>query len=235
MQKKLIVAIDGPAGSGKSTTAKLLAQKLNYLYIDTGAMYRTVTLFAIRNNILGLNEKIVKLASDLDIVLEFVDGETKVTVSGENVSQAIRSYEVNQNVSDVSKIEGVRKVLVQKQQQMGKNGGVVMEGRDITTVVFPDADVKIFLTAEIDERAKRRALEFAQKGTDLPLNEVKENLKKRDMIDSSREVSPLTKSADAIEVDTSNVSINEQVNIIIDHIKRIATERNLELEINKAG
>ncbi len=232
MQKKLIVAIDGPAGSGKSTTAKLLAQRLNYLYIDTGAMYRTVTLFAIRENILGQNEKIIKLSSGLDIVLKFIDGETNVTVSGEDVSQAIRTYEVNQNVSDVSKIEGVRKILVRKQQEMGKNGGVVMEGRDITTVVFPNADVKIFLTAIIDERAKRRALEFAQKGTDLPLNEVKENLQRRDTIDSNRKVSPLTQSPDAIEVDTSNVTIDEQVSIILDHVKKIAEEKNIKVEIN---
>ncbi|MCJ7554374.1 MAG: (d)CMP kinase [Ignavibacteriaceae bacterium] len=232
MQKKLIVAIDGPAGSGKSTTAKLLAQRLNYLYIDTGAMYRTVTLFVIRKNILGQNEKIIQLSAELDIVLEFIDGETNVTVSGEDVSQAIRTYEVNQNVSDVSKIEGVRKILVQKQQEIGKNGGVVMEGRDITTVVFPNADVKIFLTAVIDERAKRRALEFAQKGTDLPINEVKENLQRRDTIDSNRKVSPLTQSPDAIEVDTSNVSIDEQVSIILDHVKRIAKEKNIKVEIN---
>ncbi len=232
MQKKLIVAIDGPAGSGKSTTAKLLAQRLNYLYIDTGAMYRTVTLFAIRKNILGQNEKIIRLSSELDIVLEFIDGETNVTVSGEDVSQAIRTYEVNQNVSDVSKIEGVRKILVQKQQEIGKNGGVVMEGRDITTVVFPNADVKIFLTAIIDERAKRRALEFAQKGNDLPINEVKENLQRRDTIDSNRKVSPLTQSPDAIEVDTSNVTIDEQVSIILEHVKKIAKEKNIKVEIN---
>lgn len=232
MQKKLIVAIDGPAGSGKSTTAKWLAKRLNYLYIDTGAMYRAVTLFAIRKNILGQNEEITKLSSELDIVLQFIDGETKVTVSGEDVSQDIRTYEVNQNVSDVSKIEGVRKFLVQKQQAIGKNGGVVMEGRDITTVVFPNADVKIFLTAVIDERAKRRALEFAQKGTDLAINEVKENLQKRDMIDSNRKVSPLTQSPDAIEVDTSNVSIEEQVNTILVHIKRIAKAKNIKVEIN---
>lgn len=232
MQKKLIVAIDGPAGSGKSTTAKLLAQRLNYLYIDTGAMYRTVTLFAIRENILGQNEKIIKLSSGLDIVLKFIDGETNVTVSGEDVSQAIRTYEVNQNVSDVSKIEGVRKILVRKQQEMGKNGGVVMEGRDITTVVFPNADVKIFLTAIIDERAKRRSLEFAQKGTDLPINEVKENLQKRDTIDSNRKVSPLTQSPDAIKVDTSNVTIDEQVSIILEHVKKIAEEKNIKVEIN---
>lgn len=232
MQKKLIVAIDGPAGSGKSTTAKLLAQRLNYLYIDTGAMYRTVTLFALRKNIMGKTEDITRLSSELEIMLEFVNGETKVTVSGENVSQAIRSFEVNQNVSDVSKIEGVRKILVQKQQGMGKNGGVVMEGRDITTVVFPDADVKIYLTALIDERAKRRALEYAQKGTELPVSEVKENLQKRDMIDSNREVSPLTQSPDAIEVDTSDVTIEEQVNIILGHVKKIAEEKNIKVEIN---
>jgi cytidylate kinase len=232
MQKKLIVAIDGPAGSGKSTTAKLLAQRLNYLYIDTGAMYRTVTLFAIRKKILGSTEAIIKLSSELNINLEFINGETKVTVSGEDVSQDIRSFEVNQNVSDVSKIEGVREILVKKQQEMGKNGGVVMEGRDITTVVFPDADVKIYLTAVIDERAKRRALEYAQKGNQLPVKEIKENLEKRDLIDSNREVSPLTQSPDAIEVDTSNVTIEEQVNIILSHIKRIAEEKSIDIEIN---
>ena len=232
MQKKIIVAIDGPAGSGKSTTAKLLAQRLNYLYIDTGAMYRTVTLFAIRNNILGNEEAIIALSEKLDIVLEFIKGETRVTVSGEDVSQAIRSFEVNQNVSDVSKIEGVRKILVKKQQEMGRNGGVVMEGRDITTVVFPDADVKIYLTAEIDERAKRRTLEYAQKGTKLPISEVKENLQRRDLIDSNREVSPLTQSPDAIEVDTSNVTVAEQVNIILGHAQRIAKEKNIKVEIN---
>lgn len=232
MQKKLIVAIDGPAGSGKSTTAKLLAQKLNYLYIDTGAMYRTVTLFALRKKILGDEQAIINLASETDIKLEFINGETKVTVSGEDVSQDIRSFEVNQNVSDVSKIDGVRKILVKKQQEMGKNGGVVMEGRDITTVVFPDADVKIFLTAVLDERAKRRALEYAQKGTKLPVSEVKSNLQKRDLIDSNREVSPLTKSPDSIEVDTSNVTIEEQVNQILDQIKTIAKDKNIIIEIN---
>lgn len=232
MQKKLIVAIDGPAGSGKSTTAKLLAEKLNYLYIDTGAMYRTVTLFAIRNKILGNISEISKLAGELDISLDFINGETKVYVSGEDVSTAIRTFDVNQNVSDISKIESVRRTLVKKQQEMGKNGGVVMEGRDITTVVFPDADIKIFLTAVIDERAKRRALEFKQNGTELPVNEVRENLKKRDFIDSNREVSPLVISPDAFVVDTSNLSIDKQVNVIIEHIIQKAKEKNINIKIN---
>jgi len=219
MSKKLIIAIDGPAGSGKSTTAKLVAQKLNYLYIDTGAMYRAVTLFALRNGLMGKNDEIIELAKQLEIVLNFIDGQTKITVNGEDVSEEIRTFEVNSNVSEISAIEGVRKILVEKQQKMGKDGGVVMEGRDITTVVFPNADVKIFLTAGIDERAIRRAKEFSEKGTDVPLEKVKENLKTRDYIDSNREASPLTKTPDSLEVDTSNITIKQQVQIILDYVK----------------
>lgn len=219
MSKKLIIAIDGPAGSGKSTTAKLVAQKLNYLYIDTGAMYRAVTLFALRNGLMGKNDEIIELVKQLEIVLNFIDGQTKITVNGEDVSEEIRTFEVNSNVSEISTIEGVRKILVEKQQKMGKDGGVVMEGRDITTVVFPNADVKIFLTAGIDERAIRRAKEFSEKGTDVPLEKVKENLKTRDYIDSNREASPLTKTPDSLEVDTSNITIEQQVQIILDYVK----------------
>lgn len=232
MFEKLIIAIDGPAGSGKSTTAKLLAQKLGYLYIDTGAMYRAVTLYAIKNNLLGNDEKIIELANKLNIDLKFENGQTKVFVDGNDVSESIRSLEVNQNVSPVSKIEGVRKVLVQKQKEMGRNGGVVMEGRDITTVVFPNADVKIFLTATIDERAKRRALEFAQKGQNLDIEKVKENISERDRIDSNRAVSPLKKSEDAIEIDTSDLSIEQQVNLILEEVKKIADKKGIKLTIN---
>jgi CMP/dCMP kinase len=220
MSKKLIIAIDGPAGSGKSTSAKLVAKKLNYLYIDTGAMYRAVTLFVLRNNLMGQNDKIIELAKSLDIVLEFIDGETKITVNGENVSKEIRSFEVNSNVSEISTIDGVRKILVKKQQEMGKDGGVVMEGRDISTVVFPNADVKIFITAGIDERAERRALEFLEKGTNIPIEKVKENLKNRDYVDSNRAASPLTKSPESIVVDTSKTTIEEQVEQIIKEVKK---------------
>jgi cytidylate kinase len=226
MSKKLIIAIDGPAGSGKSTSAKLVAKRLNYLYIDTGAMYRAVTLFALRNNLMGKNDEIIEMAKGLDIVLNFSDGETKITVNGKDVSKEIRTFEVNSNVSEISAIEGVRKILVKKQQEIGKDGGIVMEGRDISTVVFPNAEVKIFLTAGIDERAMRRALEFSEKGTDIPIEKVKENLKNRDFIDSNRTASPLTKSADAIVVDTSNTTIDEQVKIIIDEVNKVLGKNN---------
>ncbi len=232
MSEKLIIAIDGPAGSGKSTTAKLLAKKLGYLYIDTGAMYRAVTLYAIKNNILNDEERIIDLTSRLNIELKFEDGKTKVSVDGKDVTEEIRSLEVNQNVSPVSKIEGVRKILVQKQKEMGKNGGVVMEGRDITTVVFPNADVKIFLTATIDERARRRALEFAEKGQQVDIEKVKQNIIERDRIDSNRNVSPLTKSPDAIEIDTSNLSIDEQVELILEESKKVADKKGIKLTIN---
>lgn len=232
MSEKLIIAIDGPASSGKSTTAKLLAKKLSYLYIDTGAMYRAVTLYAIKNNILDDENKIIDLASNLNIELKFENGQTKVSVNGKDVTDEIRSLEVNQNVSPVSKIEGVRKILVQKQKQMGKNGGIVIEGRDITTVVFPNADVKIFLTATIDERAKRRALEFAQKGQQVDIEQVKQNILERDRIDSSRDVSPLTKSPDAIEIDTTNLSIAQQVEQILVEAKKVAEKKGIRLTIN---
>lgn len=232
MSEKLIIAIDGPAGSGKSTTAKLMAKKLGYLYIDTGAMYRAVTLYAIKNNLLDDEKKIIDLAKQLDIELKFEDGQTKVSVDGKDVTEEIRSLEVNQNVSPVSRIEGVRKILVQKQKEMGKNGGVVMEGRDITTVVFPNADVKIYLTASIDERARRRALEFAQKGQQVDIEQVKQNILDRDRIDSSRDVSPLTKSPDAIEIDTSNLSIEQQVEQILEEAKKVAEKKRIKLTIN---
>lgn len=228
---KLIIAIDGPASSGKSTTAKLLAEKLGYLYIDTGAMYRAITLMALRNNIVNNQEEIIKLARNLDIELKFENGQISVFVDGVDVSEDIRSLEVSNNVSPISKIEEVRKILVEKQRLMGKNGGVVMEGRDITTVVFPNADVKIFLTATIDERAKRRVKEYHSKGINIDFEKVVENINERDRIDSSREVSPLKKSDDAIEIDTSYLTIDQQVNAILEKVNEVLSKRIN----NKAG
>lgn len=226
MMDKLIIAIDGPASSGKSTTAKLLADKLGYLYIDTGAMYRAITLMAIRHKILNDSDEIIKLAKKIDIQLKFENGKTSVFVDGIDVSEEIRSMEVSNHVSPVSKIEDIRKIMVEKQRLMGKNGGVVMEGRDITTVVFPEADLKIFLTATIEERAKRRVKEYISKGIDIDYQQVVENIKERDRIDSSREVSPLKKSEDAIEIDTSDLTIDEQVNLILEKVNELLANRN---------
>lgn len=221
MFRRFIVAIDGPAGSGKSTSAKLVAQKLNFLYIDTGAMYRAITYLAMKEKILSDHEKVSDLAQKCLMKLEFINGETKVFVDGENLTNEIRSPEVNSLVSDISKIAGVRDAMVKKQREMSLvNEGVVMEGRDIGTVVFPDADVKIFLTATIDERSVRRAKEFNEQGKAISIEAVKENLAQRDKIDSTRKISPLSKADDAIEVDTSNTTINEQVEIILKHVHK---------------
>jgi CMP/dCMP kinase len=231
MPQKLIVAIDGPAGSGKSTSAKIVAQKLGYLYIDTGAMYRAVTLLSIKNKT-SKDEDVIKLADKIDIKLDFVDGETKVKVNDEDVTGAIRTREVNSRVSEISKIEGVRKILVKKQREMSDGSrGIVMEGRDIGTVVFPEADVKIFMTASIEARSERRMKEYMEKGTDISLEDVKENLLSRDKIDSQRDVSPLTKADGAVDVDTSKVSISEQVNIILEEIKKAANRKGIEFSL----
>lgn len=219
MFRRFIVAIDGPAGSGKSTSAKLVAQILNYLYIDTGAMYRAITFLAMKNNILNDHEKVTKLAESCFMKLEFIDGDTKIQVDGVDVTNEIRSPEVNSNVSNISKIAGVREALVKKQREMAsENVGVVMEGRDIGTVVFPDADVKIYLTASIDERSQRRAKEFAEQGKTITIEKVRDNLVQRDNIDSTRKISPLLKAQDAVEVDTSYVTVEEQVELILQNI-----------------
>ena len=236
MSKNLIIAIDGPAGSGKSTSAKLIAQKLGYLYIDTGAMYRAVTLLVLRNEIpLSNIDKITELAENIDIKLEYMNGKTSVFVSGENITEEIRSQNVNSNVSEISIIESVRTALVAKQREMkNMNNGIVMEGRDIGTVVFPDADVKIYLTASIEQRTLRRAKELTEKGNNVSLEEMKEAIMKRDFKDSTREISPLTKAEGAIEVDTSKVSIEEQVEIILKKVLAVAKDKGIEITVNQA-
>jgi cytidylate kinase len=233
MSKNLIIAIDGPAGSGKSTSAKLIAQKLGYLYIDTGAMYRAVTLLVLRNQIpLEDIDKINDLAENIDIKLEYVNGKTSVYVSGENITEDIRFQNVNSKVSEISKIKGVRTALVAKQREMrNQNNGIVMEGRDIGTVVFPNADIKIFLTASVEQRIKRRVKEFEEKGIEVSLNEIQENIIHRDATDSTRSVSPLKKAPDAVEIDTSKVTIEEQVNLILDVVKKKAEINGIEVSI----
>ncbi|HEX2961303.1 MAG: (d)CMP kinase [Ignavibacteria bacterium] len=219
MAKNIIITIDGPAGSGKSTSAKLVAKNLGFTYLDTGAMYRAVTYLALKRNVIKDEPSVVELAEKARLELKFVDGKTEVILNGEDVTEAIRSYEVNSNVSEVSRIAGVRTALVKKQQEIGRNTSIVAEGRDTGTVVFPEADVKIFLTASLSQRAHRRLREFQEKGENLSLDEIEGNIRKRDLIDSSREVSPLTKAQDAVEIDTSSITIEEEVELILSRVR----------------
>lgn len=219
-KKGIIIAIDGPAGAGKSTTAKLLAEKLNYKYIDTGAMYRAVTLYALRNSIEPEQiDKLVNLVKAMDF--RFENNGSKLFVNSENVSEAIRNPEVSSRVSEFSRIAEVREILVQKQREIGAEGGIVMEGRDITTAVFPNAELKIFLTADLDIRAYRRLIELKNKGLNINLDDVRDNLETRDMIDSSREVNPLMITEDSIVIDTTQLTIEEQVDVIYNKAQEI--------------
>ncbi|MEW6701699.1 MAG: (d)CMP kinase [Bacteroidota bacterium] len=221
MSKKIIIAIDGPAGSGKSTAAKNIAQKLGFTYLDTGAMYRAITFIALRKRIAEDVSKVVELARGINLKLEFEKGTTRVFVDGEEITELIRSAEVNAKVSDISKIPEVRAELVKIQKKMGDEGNIVAEGRDVTTVVFPDANLKIFLTASIDERARRRYKEYQEKNVAISLDEVKANLEKRDRIDSGREVSPLKKADDAIEFDNTNISIPDELEQLMKKIEEV--------------
>ncbi|MBX2989764.1 MAG: (d)CMP kinase [Bacteroidetes bacterium] len=214
--RKLVIAIDGPAASGKSTTAKLVAARLGYLHIDTGAMYRAITLKVLRSGVQGYySTRIAELVSSTSIELQPVNGSLKILLDGRDVSEAIRSPEVTTAVSSVSSIRQVRAVLVSEQRRIGRQGGVVLEGRDIGTVVFPDADLKVFMIASIDARALRRQRELRQHGIETDLNILREEIRQRDEKDSTRDESPLKKADDAIELDTSEMSIDEQVEFVV--------------------
>lgn len=223
--KRITIAIDGHSSCGKSTMAKDLAHEVGYIYVDTGAMYRTVTLFAIINNMFddGGNIIVKKLCENLDnIKFEFrlnTEGRPEAWLNGENVEQRIRTMDVSSKVSQVSAIPEVRAKLVALQQDMGKNKGVVMDGRDIGTTVFPDAELKIFVTASTEVRAQRRYDELKAKGMPADYDEIKRNVEERDYIDSHREVSPLRKADDAIELDNSNISIAEQKQWLLEKFK----------------
>jgi cytidylate kinase len=218
IMKKIVIAIDGNSGCGKSSTAKSIAKNLKYIYIDTGAMYRAVTLFFIKHKIDLKNKLDVEAAlKQIDISFEYnIDTSKNETfLNGKNVEQKIREMEVSNLVSPVSEISQVRRKLVEQQRRLGGETGVVMDGRDIGTVVFPDADLKIFMTADLEVRALRRQLELEEKNTHVELEDVVENLKNRDIIDSSRDDSPLKKADDAYLIDTSNLTFDEQVNKIL--------------------
>lgn len=214
--KRIVIAIDGFSSCGKSSFARLIAENLNYIFIDTGAMYRSVSLFAIQNNL--VHDKIINSA-DLIKKLKNVkinfhynnDGKICTFLNNENVEELIRGVEVSQLVSEVSKIKEVRQHLVALQQEMGKNKGIVMDGRDIGTVVFPNAEIKIFMTANKSVRSQRRYDELIAKGTVVSLEDIRKNIEERDYMDINREESPLKKANDAIELDNSYMTFEEQM------------------------
>ena len=212
----MIIAIDGPAGSGKSTIAKLIAEDLGLVYLDTGAMYRLVTLKALNEGILGNLDKIIKMLDDLRIDIK----ENGFYLDDTNVNVEIRKPIVSENVSDIAAIREVREKMVDLQRKFSESKNVILDGRDIGTVVFPNADVKIFLVADAKERANRRYKELVAKGENVRIEEIYENILKRDEIDSTRKESPLKKADNAIEVDTTSKNIEEVKNEILNIVRK---------------
>ena len=217
------IAIDGPSGTGKSTTAKALAKKLSFIYIDTGAMYRAVGLFCVKNNISIDDEETIKSNLDnIDIDIFYNNGVQEIKLNGEVVSEEIRQNNISKCASVVSTYKDVRKKLVSIQQKLSKKNSVIMDGRDIGTVVLPDADLKIYLIANEEERANRRYKELIEKGQNVVYEEILKELKERDYRDTHRENSPLKQADDAIVVDSSEMSVEEVVNTIYDlFIKKV--------------
>ena len=224
--KKISIAIDGYSSTGKSTLARQLARELGYIYIDTGAMYRAVTLFALREGLIGEEPDepaLEKRLAALEIGFERNDetGRSEVTLEGKNVEGEIRNLDVSRYVSQIAALGAVREKLVAQQQAMAAQGGVVMDGRDIGTVVLPEADLKIFMTASPEIRANRRYKELLDRGEQVRYEEVLQNVRDRDYIDSNREISPLRKAADAIEFDNSDMGMEEQFERIHAHALRV--------------
>ena len=227
--RKITIAIDGFSSCGKSTMAKDLAREIGYVYVDTGAMYRAVTLFAMRNNMFGADgtvnaDELKARMSDIRISfkLNVATGRPDTYLNGTLVENEIRSIEVSNKVSPVSALPFVREALVRQQQVMGKDKGVVMDGRDIGTTVFPDAELKVFVTASAEVRARRRYDELKAKGMEADFDEILKNVKERDYIDSHRKASPLRKAADAVELDNSLMTIDEQKAWLMEQYKRAA-------------
>ncbi len=216
MPRKLVIAIDGPAGSGKSTAARRVAELLGYVYLDSGAMYRALALKALRRSVpLDATEQLVALAEQTRIDLRASNHGLRVLLDGADVTNEIRGREVSEAASHVAVIPGVRRVLVAEQRRAGQGGGVVMEGRDIGSVVFPDADLKIYLTASVDVRAGRRWREHETKGEDVSLERTLEEVHERDRRDSEREASPLLRAPDAVLVDNSAMDAEETARLIV--------------------
>lgn len=220
MSRNIVVAIDGYSSCGKSTVAKALAKKLHFIYVDSGAMYRAVTLYFLRNNIdLSNNEEVGHVLKDIHLNFHSRDYQTHITLNDEEVSEEIRQMPVSEKVSEVSAIKSVRKEMVKQQQRMGKSKNMVMDGRDIGTVVFPFADVKIFMTADPKIRAERRYKELIAKGEEVTLEEVFENLAHRDYQDTTRQESPLTRAKDAIVLDNTTLTEKEQLEFVLERVR----------------
>lgn len=229
--EKIIIAIDGFSSCGKSTMAKDLAHELGYIYVDTGAMYRCVALYALQHKLflkdgeINIPELEAAMPNiNISFKLNKETGRPDTYLNNENVENKIRTMEVSSHVSSIAAIPFVREALVAQQQKMGKDKGIVMDGRDIGTVVFPNAELKIFVTASPEVRAQRRYDELMEKGMEADYNEILENVKRRDYIDSHRDVSPLRKADDAIELDNSNISIEEQKQWLIHQYERVCSE-----------
>lgn len=213
------VAIDGPAGAGKSTIAKAAAKQLNYIYVDTGALYRTIAYNAVMNNVIDDTNGIIAMLDNTKVELKYIDGVQAVFLNGEDVSSFIRTPEISMGASKVSAIPEVRAFLLSLQQEIAKENDVIMDGRDIATVVLPNADVKIFLFASPECRAERRYKEFVEKGENVTYDEVLEDVNKRDYQDSHREIAPLKPSEDSIMLDTSKLNLDESIELVIKTIK----------------
>jgi len=219
--KRWIIAIDGPSGAGKSTVAKLLANQLGYVVLDTGAMYRAVAFRAKQRGLcLEDEERLSQLASSLHVTFLTRNGELRVLCDGEDITEAIRSPDMSSLASDISKREGVRSALVRLQREMGRGGGVILEGRDIGTVVFPDADVKFYLDANAEERARRRTQELISKGIKITFQDTLEDVIRRDRNDMTRAISPLRKAKDAVVVDSTHLSVEDVLEKMIQVIRQ---------------
>jgi CMP/dCMP kinase len=229
-QSKIIIAVDGHSSCGKSTISKELAKRLKYTYVDSGSMYRAVTLFALRNNLInnGIvnSSELVKKLPEIHISFKYNPKEQKsdTFLNGENIEKEIRELEVSNNVSPVATIKEVRATLVEIQQELGKEKGLVMDGRDIGTVVYPDAELKLFMTASPTIRAQRRYDELIAKGSIVSFEEILKNVEERDYIDQNRAESPLKKAKDAIVLDNSNMTREEQLNWVIGKVKELLHE-----------
>jgi cytidylate kinase len=220
----VIITIDGPAGSGKSTTARRSATRLGYVYLDTGAMYRAVALAFLRSGEDPTPRHAQEVLSGLRLDVRYEGDDMRVVLGGEDVTQQIRTSEVGTAASEVSSIRAVRERLVREQRRIGfeqeeRQGGVILDGRDTGTVVFPDADLKIFMVADVEERARRRQQEYSEDGKDVPFEAVRREIEERDQRDRTRDIAPLRRADDAVTLDTTDRSVDEQVGFVVDRVK----------------